>query len=101
AECWALALSMKNAPSVLSLTRQNVPAMRMEYTKENLCARGGYVISHPLPVTGSQPPLVTLLATGSEVSIAIEAQKLLAEKNIAARVVSLPCWELFDQQPES
>ena len=117
AECWALALSMKNAPSILSLTRQNLPALRTEYTKENLCARGGYVISESLLSNQkstdfqttiaefSRPtdfrPLVTLIATGSEVSIAIDAQKLLAAKGIAARVVSLPCWELFDAQPQA
>ncbi len=94
AESWALALSMKNAPSVLSLTRQNLPTLRTEYTKENLCAKGGYILSD------APKSQVTLMATGSEVPIAIEAQKLLAGKNIAARVVSLPCWELFDQQPE-
>jgi len=94
AECWALALSIKNAPSILSLTRQNIPALRTEYTKENLCARGGYILSD------AKGAKVTLIATGSEVSIAIDAQKLLAENNIAARVVSLPCWELFDAQPK-
>ena len=96
AECWALALSLKESPSILSLTRQNLPALRREYTEKNLCAQGGYIISEP-----KGAPQVTLIATGSEVSIAIEAQKLLAAKNIAARVVSLPCWELFDEQPAS
>ena len=100
AECWALALSLEHTPSILSLTRQNVPALRGEYTPENLCARGGYVISPQTLVTGNRQ-LVTLLATGSEVSIAIEAQKLLAAKGIAANVVSMPCWELFDAQPKS
>ncbi len=94
AECWALALSMKNAPSILSLTRQNLPALRTTYTEENLCAHGGYILSDAANAK------VTLIATGSEVSIAIDAQKILAEKNIAARVVSLPCWELFDAQPK-
>ncbi len=112
AECWALALSMNNAPSILSLTRQNLPHLRKEYTQENLCARGGYVISpHPTPLPhageGSASNIragedsITLIATGSEVAIAIEAQKLLAEKGIGASVVSLPCWELFEQQPQS
>ncbi|MDE3016353.1 MAG: transketolase [Pseudomonadota bacterium] len=112
AECWALALAMKTSPSILALTRQNLPALRTEYTKENLCARGGYVISAQRPVGSGQEnnsssltagrwPLVTLIATGSEVSIAMDAQKLLAEKNIASRVVSLPCWELFDAQSQT
>ena len=93
AECWALALSSTNAPSLLSLTRQNLPAIRSEYTADNLCARGGYIIS-----PAKDKAQVTLMATGSEVMIALEAQKMLAEKNIAANVVSLPCWELFDAQ---
>ena len=93
AECWALALTNKNTPSILSLTRQNVPAVRKEYTKDNLCARGAYVLSD---ATNAK---VTLIASGSEISIAMDVQKKLAEKTIAARVVSLPCWELFDAQP--
>ncbi|MDE3059685.1 MAG: transketolase [Pseudomonadota bacterium] len=99
AECWALALSTQETPSILALSRQNLPTLRKEYTKENLCARGGYILSEPS--TKHQAPSTTLIATGSEVSIAMEAQKLLAEKGIAARVVSLPCWELFDAQPQS
>ena len=95
AECWALALTLKNSPSVLSLTRQNMPALRTQYTKDNLCARGGYVL------TGDKNAKVTLIATGSEVSLAVEAQKKLAEKGVAAKVVSMPCWELFDAQPAS
>ncbi|MGE3714458.1 MAG: transketolase [Alphaproteobacteria bacterium] len=99
AECWALAVSNQQTPSILSLTRQNVPHARTEYNKENLCARGGYVLRES-PVAGRQSP-VTLIATGSEVSIALEAQEKLKAKNIPARVVSLPCWELFDAQPQS
>ena len=94
AECWALALAMKDAPSLLSLTRQNLPALRTEYTTDNLCARGGYVISD-----SQGNAAVTIIATGSEVSIAIEAQTALTAKGVAAKVVSLPCWELFDLQP--
>ena len=107
AECWALALSLKDAPSVLSLSRQNLPTVRNEYTKENLCARGGYVLSAESEVLSAEKlstqhaALVTLIATGSEITIALDAQKKLAEKNINARVVSLPCWELFDAQPAS
>jgi len=96
AECWALALATKDSPSILSLTRQNLPAARKEYTPDNLCARGGYIIS---PANGTAK--VTLMATGSEVSIALDAQTQLAAKGIAANVVSLPCWELFDAQPKS
>jgi transketolase len=99
AECWALALASKQTPSILSLTRQNLPALRKAYVEENLCARGAYIMREPeVPVS---QPVITLIATGSEVSIAVDAQRLLAEKNIASRVISMPCWELFDQQPES
>lgn len=95
AESWALAITSRSTPSVLCLTRQNLPALRTEYVKENLCARGGYVLKD------APDAHVTLMATGSEVSVAVEAQQLLAAKNIAARVVSLPCWELFNQQPDA
>ncbi|MFO0389568.1 MAG: transketolase [Alphaproteobacteria bacterium] len=95
AECWALALTNKNTPSILSLTRQNVPSVRSQYTQDNLCSYGGYVMCE----FSDENPKVTLIASGSEISIAIEAKKKLAEKNITARVVSLPCWELFDAQP--
>ena len=98
AECWALSIANQNTPSILSLTRQDLPTLRKAYVKENLCARGGYVIRE---AENPQDEKVTLMATGSEVSLAVDAQKLLAEKGIAARVVSLPCWELFDEQPES
>jgi transketolase len=99
AECWALALSLADTPTILSLTRQNLPALRKAYVEENLCARGGYVIRESEFTDSS--PVYTLIATGSEVSIAVEAQRLLAEKDFAARVVSMPCWELFDAQPEA
>ena len=98
AECWAIALSLATAPSVLALSRQNLPAQRTEYSPENLSARGGYILSEP---TNNQPPIATLIATGSEIPIAIEAQKMLAEKGFAARVVSMPCFELFEQQSPS
>ena len=122
AECWALAITNQTTPSILSLTRQNLPSVRKEYTKDNLCARGGYVLSScgaafakakdvstgsqqvagdpAQPQVGSQDD-VTIIATGSEVMIALDAQKMLAEKNIAARVVSMPCFELFVEQPQS
>ncbi len=96
AECWALALTQTTTPSVLSLARQNTPSLRTEYTPDNLCARGGYIIS-----PAKSAAKVTIMATGSEVSIAVEAQKKLAEKNIAADVVSMPCMELFDAQPQT
>jgi transketolase len=95
AECWEIAITSRNTPSLLCLTRQNLPLLRTEHTTENRCAKGGYVLSDV------KEAKVTLIATGSEVSLAIEAQKRLAAENIAAKVVSLPCTELFDAQSES
>lgn len=96
AECWALALEHRETPSVLALTRQSVPTVRFDQSSENMCARGGYILSD---CTGTRQ--VTLIATGSEVEIALRAQEQLTEKGIQAAVVSLPCWELFDQQPDT
>ena len=96
AECWELALQAEDTPSAMVLTRQGLPAVRTEASAENLCARGGYVLS---PAAGAAQ--VTLLATGSEISIAMDAQKLLAADGIAASVVSMPCWELFDKQADA
>lgn len=93
AECWELALLNNSGPSVLSLTRQNVPTLRSAYDSENLCQYGAYIISDT-----SKEPDVVLIATGSEVCIAVEAQKKLENYGISARVVSMPCWELFDIQ---
>lgn len=96
AECWQLALENRTGPSVLSLTRQNLPTVRTSHTDENLSARGAYEIS---PAEGDAR--VTLIATGSELSIAFDAQKLLQRGGIGARVISAPCLELFDRQPEA
>ena len=93
AECWALALAAKSQPSILTLTRQAVPHLRADAAVANHSARGGYVIR---PAATERK--ATILATGSEVAIAVEAQALLAAEGIGAAVVSLPCWELFDQQ---
>ncbi len=95
AECWALALSTPKTPSVLSLTRQNVPTLRKDVA-ENRSAKGGYVLAE---AEGTRQ--VTLLATGSEVTIAMAAREMLKAKGVAAAVVSLPCWELFDAQSEA
>jgi len=92
AECWALALADKKSPSFLALTRQNLATVRTTHTDENLCAKGAYELA------GSPDAKVTLLATGSEVELAFKARDLLAAENIAARIVSMPCWELFEQQ---
>jgi transketolase len=90
AECWQLALETANAPSVLALTRQNLPQQRLSLDEANGCAHGAYELR-----AAQGAAAVSLFATGSEVAIAIAAQKLLAERNIAARVVSVPCMELL------
>jgi transketolase len=95
AECWGLALQHRNAPSLLALSRQALPLLRHEAASENRSARGAYVLAE-----AAGPRRVTLLATGSEVSIAIAAREMLARDKIAAAVVSMPCWELFEQAPQ-
>jgi transketolase len=93
AECWGLALGARNHPSVLALTRQSLPTLRRGAGVENLSARGAYVLAE-----ADEPRRVTLLATGSEVSIAMAARDLLKARGVAAAVVSMPCWSLFDAQ---
>lgn len=95
AECWELAIEAERTPSVLALSRQNLPLLRTS-VKENLSAKGAYVISD---CEGKRD--VTILATGSEVEIAVNAQKILAEKGVKAAVVSMPSWELFDKQDKA
>ncbi len=94
AEAWACALKNDAGPSMLCLTRQGLPAQRREHVEENLVARGGYVLRET-----EGPRDVTLLATGSEVMLAVEAAETLAAEGIKAAVASLPCWELFKRQP--
>ncbi len=96
AECWQIALSTPNRPSIIALTRQNVATVRTTHTSENLSDRGAYEL---LPAEGEAH--VTFLATGSEVEIAVAARQILAQAGIGARVVSMPCWELFDAQSET
>jgi len=95
AECWQLALATENRPSILALTRQNLPQLRNRFDAENICARGAYEIAGP---DGKAD--VSIFATGSEVAIAVDGAKVLAERGIAARVVSVPCFELFLEQSE-
>ena len=96
AECWELALTARDAPSVLALTRQNLPTLRTAHSQKNLCAQGAYVLAE---AEGKRRAV--LLATGSEVEIAMAARALLQAEGIGTRVVSMPCWELFETQPEA
>jgi transketolase len=95
AECWQLALQSNDAPSVLALTRQNLPQLREGFDERNVCATGAY----ELLAAADDDPVVSLFATGSEVAIAVEARRLLAERKISARVVSVPCFELLSALP--
>ena len=96
AECWAIALEAADTPSVIALTRQAVPNLRTSVTDENLSAKGAYVLSE---AAGKRD--VTLLATGSEVGVAVEAAERLAQDGIAAAVVSMPSFELFRRQSDA
>ena len=96
AEAWELALTSKETPSVLSLTRQNLKTLRTEHKAKNLTAQGAYVLAE---ATGKRQAI--LLATGSEVEIAMAARDLLQAEGIGTRVVSMPCWELFEEQDEA
>lgn len=92
-ECWDIAIRSRGTPSLLALSRQSVPQLRLEETGENLSGRGAYVIRH----FGEGRDL-TLLATGTEVSLAVEAAEALADRGLAVAVVSMPSWELFQAQ---
>jgi len=94
AECYEIALSTNDAPSALALSRHNLPTVREDHVAENMCAKGGYVLAE-----ASQPRKVTILASGSEVPVALVAQAALHQLGIPTAVVSMPCWELFDRQP--
>jgi len=97
-ECWDIALKNRHIPSVLALSRQDLPTLRNPEAdfSINASARGAYVISE-----GSLPPKITLVATGSEVSLAVDVQNALAQHGAGATVVSMPCQELFWAQSES
>jgi transketolase len=95
AECWALALANERGPSLLALTRQNLPQLRKEQG-ENLCARGAYRLR-----AASAARRVVLIGTGSEVEVALGAADLLEADGIGCDVVSMPCWELFDAQDDA
>lgn len=94
-ECWQAAISSHDAPSIITLTRQNVRALRLEKSKTNLSQQGAYVLKE-----ASARRQVTIFSTGSEVSLAVDVANALEAIGIAAAVVSMPCWELFEQQDE-
>jgi transketolase len=96
AESWAVAIASKKTPSVLCLTRQGLPALPSRAELEtNLVTKGPYTVHEPV-----SPREVTILTTGSEVQLALDAAKNLEAEGIATAAVSMPCWELFRQQPE-
>jgi transketolase len=95
AECWALALTRRDGPSVLALSRQTLPAVRTVHSTGNLSERGAYILAD---ATGKRA--VTILATGSEVQIALDAKTRLDDLGFPTAVVSMPCQERFEQQPE-
>jgi transketolase len=93
-ECWQLALEARDRPSVLALTRQNLPQLRLGHNALNRCSTGAYEI-----VPAEKAPQVSLFASGSEVAIAVEARKFLRDRGVSARVVSVPCFELLHALP--
>jgi transketolase len=94
-ECWEAALAAQTHPSGIALTRQNLMAVRTSYSAENLSAKGAYVLHE------NKDAKVTIFASGSEVEIAVKAKDKLAEQGVAARVVSVPAFELFEKQDKA
>ncbi len=95
-ECWEIALKSENTPSVIALSRQKVPYINPKNSSENKCEKGAYTVN-----LTSHESNVTLVASGTEVEIALKVQVKLQENNIHSKVVSMPCMELFDKQPEN
>jgi transketolase len=95
-ECWQLAIEDKSRPSVLALTRQNLPQLRLANDKDNRCAKGAYEL-----VAANGEAKVSIFASGSEVQIAVEAAKQLAARGVATRVVSVPCMDLLLELPRA
>ena len=96
AECWEIALQSKSTPSGMVLTRQGLAPQRTSHKKDNQCAMGAYILAEGKG--GAKSRKVTLMATGSEVEIAMAARDMLQKDGISTAVVSMPCWELFDAQ---
>lgn len=97
AECWQIAMEHRTGPSSLMFARQPLAPVRTAHSRENLASRGAYVLAE----AEGGARRATILATGSEVTIALEARAVLQAEGIATAVVSMPCWELFEQQDES
>ncbi|WP_416064639.1 transketolase [Rhizobium sp. ZK1] len=95
AECWQIAMKSKDHPSALALTRQNLTTVRTEYNQKNLCELGAYTLA------GNADAKVTIFASGSEVELAVAARATLEGKGVSTRVVSVPCTELFFEQPDA
>ncbi len=95
-ECWEIALKSNGTPSAIALSRQKVPYINPKNTKENKCEKGAYIVN----IT-SHESKVTLVASGTEVELALKIQEILKQNNIHSKVVSMPCIELFDKQPEN
>ena len=94
-ECWEIALKSNGTPSAIALSRQKVPYINPNNTKENKSEKGAYVVN----IT-SHESNVTIVASGTEVELALKVQTKLKESNIHSKVVSMPCMELFDKQPD-
>jgi len=94
-ECWEIALKSKNTPSAIALSRQKLPYINPKFSEKNKCETGAYIVK-----LNSHDNKVTLVASGSEVEIALEVHNLLKEQNIESKVVSMPCHELFDKQSD-
>jgi len=94
-ECWQIALQSKNTPSVIALSRQKLPYINPKFSEKNQCENGAYIVKNI-----SHDNKVTLVASGSEVELALNVHEALKENNIVSKVVSMPCQELFDKQSD-
>ncbi len=94
-ECWQIALESSNTPSVIALTRQKLNQVRKEFFKENLCLKGAYELSR-----NNEKIILTILASGSEVNIALDVSHKLATQNIYSKVISVPCFNFFEKQTD-
>ncbi len=94
-ECWEMALKNKNTPSVIALSRQNLPYVNPQFSENNKCEKGAYIVK-----LDSHDNKVTLVASGSEVELALNVQSALKENNINSKVISMPCQELFNKQSD-